>query len=250
MLYWTKRHTPNRGESGRWHGPARVIIQEGSSIVWLSHGDRLIRRAPESVRPASLREWNSWNEVMPQALVDVSQIPVPATPRYDDIPDIEYSPTTAPESPQPYDPDNSQPEQEASHPPTIDADSGQSTPTAHSDVPNSEAETEANVEDSHLLQMVNLTQCEESTNNATSNIPCEDALHVFDTYIPAEQSNPSETICLAEDGTPYIDQPIECNVEECYSVEIPMKAEDLLAWSLETILKRCPMLLRQAKEPV
>jgi hypothetical protein len=49
VLYWTKRHTPNRGESGRWHGPARVIVQEGNSIVWLSHADRLIRRAPESI---------------------------------------------------------------------------------------------------------------------------------------------------------------------------------------------------------
>ena len=81
VLYWTKRVVPNRSESGRWHGPARVIVQEGSSIVWLSHANRLIRRAPESLRPASLREWNALQNQNPNyesALRDnMHQMPIP-----------------------------------------------------------------------------------------------------------------------------------------------------------------------------
>ena len=57
VLYWIRKTSPNRLASGRWHGPGRVICQEGSSVVWISHGTTVLRCPPESVRPASLREW-------------------------------------------------------------------------------------------------------------------------------------------------------------------------------------------------
>ena len=236
VLYWTKRHTPNRGESGRWHGPAKVIVQEGNSIVWLSHADRLIRRAPESIRPASLREWNSWHDTMPRLLDDVSQIPVPATPRVEepDHIDAEYSPSIAADLPESEHPETLQPEQEASHPPIINSgDSVNDTPTAESDISPFESDVEDPLEDGHLLQMINLTEImDESPRD--QNLPHEDALHVFDTFFPAKDAQVTDTICLAEDGMPYIDCPVECAVEECYSIEIPLKAEDLASWSRET----------------
>ena len=34
-----------------------MICQEGQSIVWLSHGTKIVRCSPENLRPASLREW-------------------------------------------------------------------------------------------------------------------------------------------------------------------------------------------------
>ena len=61
VMYWIKRNKPNRQEVGRWHGPAKVVFQEGQSVIWISHGDRLLRCAPENIRPAALREWNSQN---------------------------------------------------------------------------------------------------------------------------------------------------------------------------------------------
>ena len=57
VLYWMKKSSPNRLAAGRWHGPARVISQEGQSITWISHGTIILRCAPENIRPASLREW-------------------------------------------------------------------------------------------------------------------------------------------------------------------------------------------------
>ena len=57
VLYWVRKTSPNRLASGRWHGPGRVICQEGSSVVWISHGTTVLRCPPENVRPASLREW-------------------------------------------------------------------------------------------------------------------------------------------------------------------------------------------------
>ena len=59
VLYWLKKKSPNRLAAGRWHGPAKVICQEGSSTVWISHGPKILRCAPEHLRPASLREWQS-----------------------------------------------------------------------------------------------------------------------------------------------------------------------------------------------
>ena len=57
VLYWMRKGSPNRLAAGRWHGPARVISQEGQSITWISHGTIILRCAPENLRPASLREW-------------------------------------------------------------------------------------------------------------------------------------------------------------------------------------------------
>ena len=59
VLYWLKKKSPNRLAAGRWHGPAKVICQEGSSTVWISHGPKILRCAPKHLRPASLREWQS-----------------------------------------------------------------------------------------------------------------------------------------------------------------------------------------------
>jgi hypothetical protein len=56
VMYWVKRPKASRQEAGRWHGPAKVIVQESQTAVWLSHAERLFKCAPESIRPASLRE--------------------------------------------------------------------------------------------------------------------------------------------------------------------------------------------------
>ncbi|CAK0817744.1 unnamed protein product, partial [Prorocentrum cordatum] len=53
------------GKKGRWYGPARVLVQEKrhidgrarvTSVVWIAHGNTLIRCAPEHLRPASETE--------------------------------------------------------------------------------------------------------------------------------------------------------------------------------------------------
>lgn len=55
VMFWR----PGRGETpGRWTGPAQVIIQESTSVVWISHASRVYRVAPEHVRLLSSREMN------------------------------------------------------------------------------------------------------------------------------------------------------------------------------------------------
>ena len=52
-MFWR----PGRGEqSGQWHGPAKVIIQESQHVVWISHSIRVYRVAAENVRSLSERE--------------------------------------------------------------------------------------------------------------------------------------------------------------------------------------------------
>ena len=63
VMFWRD----GRGEyAGAWHGPARVVIQEGSSIVWVSHTSRLYRCAPEHVRQLSQTEMQNVTEDMLQ----------------------------------------------------------------------------------------------------------------------------------------------------------------------------------------
>ena len=56
--YWKRTQQSSRREKGRWYGPSQVIAVEGSRVLWLSHGGRLVRASPEQVRPASLREYH------------------------------------------------------------------------------------------------------------------------------------------------------------------------------------------------
>lgn len=76
VFYWRKQVTKNHGASkfgsGKFLGPARVLATEtrkepdgslrAGSIVWLYRAGRLIKAAPEQLRPASDRE-EAWNEL-------------------------------------------------------------------------------------------------------------------------------------------------------------------------------------------
>ena len=68
VLYWKKKGGNMRRERGRWYGPARVAMVEGSKVVWLTHANRLIRASPEQLRSASLREWKEVKQIEDQGL--------------------------------------------------------------------------------------------------------------------------------------------------------------------------------------
>ena len=90
VLYWLQRKSPNRLGAGRWHGPAKVVFQEGQSEVWISHETKILRCAPENLRPASVREWQeaiahgNENPLVGQGgastFLDLSQDPAVQTP--------------------------------------------------------------------------------------------------------------------------------------------------------------------------
>lgn len=59
VMYWKD----GRGvEKGSWHGPAKVLMIEGSNLVWVSHLTKLFRCAPEHVRQLSMDEARSIND--------------------------------------------------------------------------------------------------------------------------------------------------------------------------------------------
>jgi hypothetical protein len=97
VMYWVKRHKASRQEAGRWHGPAKVVVQESQAAVWLSHAERLFKCAPESIRPASLREWNTYSDKAQSWIPELNpQTPILALPNSpDNVTD--YEPSLAPE---------------------------------------------------------------------------------------------------------------------------------------------------------
>ena len=52
VLYWKKVGGNMRRERGKWFGPARIAMVEGTKVLWLSHANKLIRASPEQVKPA------------------------------------------------------------------------------------------------------------------------------------------------------------------------------------------------------
>ena len=63
VMFWR----PGRGENpGQWTGPARVIVQEGPHVVWVSFSSRVYRVAPEHIRCLSEREASASLDVMSQ----------------------------------------------------------------------------------------------------------------------------------------------------------------------------------------
>ena len=64
VLYWRRKGANLRREHGRWHGPASVVVVEGTRNVWLNHSGKLVRAAPEQLRPASFREWKTLRDMM------------------------------------------------------------------------------------------------------------------------------------------------------------------------------------------
>ena len=62
IMYWKDG---KGAHSGSWHGPAKVLMIEGSNLVWVSHMTKLFRCAPEHVRPLSQDEAQSAAEPSP-----------------------------------------------------------------------------------------------------------------------------------------------------------------------------------------
>ena len=83
VMFWR----PGRGEApGHWSGPAQVIIQESTSVVWISHASRVYRVAPEHVRLLSDREINQHLPKMDQQQIGmIPNIIGPGVFQYEDM---------------------------------------------------------------------------------------------------------------------------------------------------------------------
>lgn len=242
VMYWQKKSKANRQEAGRWHGPARVISQEGLSTVWISHADRMLRCSPESLRPASLREWNSLSSMRdseipsdraPQDIPELrNNLGGPeGNPQQAEIIDGEYTPTIwSPETPQSGGTMGQQPESELGT--DGNSNTGQNVlppvPLPPNDLPDPSLAPDPPppldldpTDDELVTERVLF--CDPVCND---NRP-ED---LFDWTVELI-SNPYESIHLAEDGLPIITEPLTCKSEQCFVLEVPLSRSDIIQWS-------------------
>ena len=235
VMYWQKKSKANRQEAGRWHGPAKVVGQEGLSTVWISHADRLLRCSPESLRPASLREWNGLSGSSNQDLPPIEENLEPPEISRDQLENPwadNYTPSIAPATPEtPHSGTipGYQPESELGlegEPNT--GNLNQIAPIPPSVIPDPNAAPEPpppldlDPTDDELV-----TERVLFCNPVCSEIQQED---LFDWTVESV-SDPHETILLAEDGMPLIANPLNCDSEQCFVLEIPMSQNDVRHWA-------------------
>ena len=223
VMYWMKRNKPNRQEVGRWHGPAKIVCQEGQSVVWVSHSDRLIRCAPENLRPASLREWNNQpTEILPKTLPhdDGSRQQLARELGLEDDSGVpnrrsETEPMISAQT-------SGQPENEPGYTPSTPLEGG--TPSVVATDPPADpealepAELPPEAEDFAELALFSATALV---------LEPDHEIHEWHSYSAGLDSQ----VCLAEDGFPYLDDPLTCNDHQCFALEIDLSHNDLKSWA-------------------
>lgn len=229
VMYWHKRNRASRHECGRWHGPAKVISYDGQSSVWIAHADRLFKCALESLRPASLREWQ-FHGGLSNALQQPSDLDayrsrplerIPEEPNPDDD-NLSMAPTTPSGIMEPHmvtplsshQPESEAiPEEPAPDIPFADLPSGAETPIDLDPSPESvEPDTEV------------VLHCEECCA-----VDHSDILYDWTVFHPGTEA--TETVLLAEDGLPYLSEPLTCDEHHCFSLEIELNEQDIHKWA-------------------
>ena len=262
VLYWTKKSSPNRLAAGRWHGPAKVICSEGKSIVWVAHGTTIIRSAPENLRPASLREWQSLTDTQltepwknaggASSFVDLTGVspdhseltatPESSTPAVPTV--LEPVPALAPVTPNvanvPSE-DLGQPEQEltpqvsqetpeversAAAAPSVDPVSSVA-PAADPTTTGSPLEPQdipvPESDDGLTSEAVFLSRAEAFTDDNGAEF----------SHFTTMQMGDSSTSPLAEDNLPYVIAPLQNTPELAYCLEVPLKPKEVKSWRKE-----------------
>lgn len=223
VMYWMKAPKASRLNPGRWHGPAKIICQESPSAVWVSHGDRLFKCAPESLRPASMREWSRAGPLrVPSELTEGPQGDRSAF----EISPPDYSPTTVapdeeteqqvnPEATPVVTPQSSlQPEMEAI--PAVDVPVSETSLNTPSVEPHQPLGTEMEPLDLDSDTSVNPTNSEEQV-LLCSPLDPQDFSDLLDCSV-FQPGEPDCRILLAEDGLPFHEHPKTCQVDECFSL--------------------------------
>ena len=237
VMYWVKRHKASRQEAGRWHGPAKVVVQESQAAVWLSHAERLFKCAPESIRPASLREWNTYSDKaqswIPELNPQTPNLALPNSP--DNVTD--YEPSLAPEPviaiPHPSSTPHSsiQPESELfPEPPQDLSHENSEIPDAPSNQPEMidlDAETDAGDASLSVMDTLPILHCHALTTEVRS-----ESLYEVTMLEPGEPTDShSDQILIAEDDMPMIQHPLECEDQQCFMLSVDMSDQDVLKWS-------------------
>ncbi|CAE7839564.1 GIP, partial [Symbiodinium necroappetens] len=270
VLYWTKKSSPNRLAAGKWHGPAKVICQEGQSIVWVAHGSTILRCAPENLRPASLREWQNLSTsgseelssraggastfidlTAPNPEVPSSLSPAPILRSSSETTDV-VVPVSMPGAPAAQGSDASeleinQPEQEltpqvSSHEPEAPASLDAPEVELNSAAPSVSVQPTSETVESLAPDATNIPVPESDEGLVSETVLL--ASHVLDPlstqddrlvdFVTLHTSEEFAGPPLAEDNLPFVECPLECQEHQAFCLEVPVKPKDLKKWSQET----------------
>ena len=209
---------------------------ESPSAVWVSHGDRLFKCAPESLRPASMREWSQAGPLrFPSELTEGPQ----GDRSTFEISPPDYSPTTVapdeeteqevnPEATPVVTPQSSlQPEMEAI--PAVDVPVSETSLNTPSVEPHQPLGAEMEPFDLDSDTSVNPTNSEEQV-LLCSPLDPQDFNDLLDCSV-LQPGEPDCRILLAEDGLPFHEHPKTCQVDECFSLQIELNESDIQKWN-------------------
>ncbi|CAE7448719.1 GIP, partial [Symbiodinium sp. CCMP2592] len=270
VLYWLRKSSPNRLAAGRWHGPAKVICQEGLSIVWVSHGTTVLRCAPENLRPASLREWQSLapsdheglhkNTGGSSSFVDLTVSNAPSAESSQStapsaIPEVGAPQATRANAPTPTEDPIEQPEHELTPQVSQGVDDAQEQSevergTTGSVVPAAPSPVPAPTSPEAFEPSASEAEIPNATNipvpGSDEGLVVEDLL-LASTPLSAEPGEADELMSfltlqagdqssgppLAEDNLPYVETPLDCAEHQAFCLEIPVNAKAVKRWAQE-----------------
>lgn len=262
VLYWVKKSSPNRLAAGRWHGPAKVVCSEGTSVVWLAHGTNIIRSAPENIRPASLREWqqltdsqlteplrnvggaSSFIDLTGASAAEPSSSTLPTDPAVI-IPQSNTVPTVAPATENPPDEVN-QPEQEltpqvSQEAPAVEREVSQSfaappeIPALPSNAPADAGNLSPNPQDVPIPESDDGLLFE-STYLASEETGIQDAFgNELLNFTTVQSSTSSQGPPLAEDDLPFVSDPLQHAEHQAFCLEVPLRSKDVRKWLQEKV---------------
>ena len=245
VMYWFRRRNVSRSESGRWHGPAKVIQQEGQSTVWLSHQNRIVRRPPENIRPMSLREWNiqerpperteesrkQESNRPPESMEaqmrfrDLRPISIPSTPdiqpEREITPNIQHDLTDLPDPSTGETAPNDEDTRVLGE--AIDLEPSPDQPMESINEDNPDLDNPTNEEPALVLH------CQPCNNVHKSPEKTQDLLTCVSATIGEDQG----TCLLAEDGFSYIHDPMMPTEEQAFHLEIALTERDIDLWLKE-----------------
>ena len=248
VMYWRKKNTSGRRDVGRWHGPARIVCTEGTTTIWVAHGDRLLRCAPESIRPSSLREWQSASGSLDQQIQDLqrSSETVPGQissdglrPEQAHADGDEYTPGSPAETPlvpvsnqssmQPESENFPEPLDSTSNTPLLGPQDNQDSvnQSPNNILPNLDNASNLDDPDNHVPDL-EVEDAQVLTCHEVDGLNVDLALHEWTVF---HHGTDSGEVCLAEDGMPFIEEPLDPHENPCFMLEVPLSRQDLLRWS-------------------
>ena len=268
VLYWLRKTSPNRLAAGRWHGPAKVICQEGSAVVWVSHGTTVLRCAPENLRPASLREWQrlapadlegiSKNVGGSSSFLDLTASDAPANiqqnSQLSNVPEVGAPGQPAPPVPSVPEDNLDQPEHELTPQVSHGEDAVErqvevernAGPQASSAAPSPDSVLNPSEAPGHPNPEPELSGVDVPVPESDEGLSVEE-VHLASTPLEPEKDDKDALMSfltlhaaaesvgppVAEDNLPYVVQPLSCAEQQAFCLEVPVNAKTYRRWAKE-----------------